>query len=583
MSADQPTGEVAEEPPPHHAAVGRLAGLPEADSEWRRLSARMLLIHPVREVGRFIPALLGLFVAGRSTDQGQWWSVAGLVVVVALSIMRWVTTRYRITPEQLQLRKGLFHRTSLATPADRVRTVDVTANLMHRLLGLAKVEIGTASAVEHDRITLDALPAADAMRLRSELLHRVAPAPAPDRTPAPEQVSPAAGCAVPQVGGQDGAPVSQDGGAVPDLLLPQVAGQRTVSRGRPVAPAGSVPWDGAQEDEEVLLRLSPAWVRFAPFTLSGLVTGLAILGVGSRVLDDVGADDRWSMAQSAWGELAARTIWFAVLVVLVLILVAASVLAVGGYVLAFWGFRLSRHRRGTLQVSRGLVTTRATSIEVRRLRGVEVVEPLLLRLVGGARLLALTTGLRSRGGEGSNNNGALLAPPAPLEVIRGTGSTVLGDEEPLVMRLRSHGPAALRRRVIRALVPAVVLIAVLTALWALDLPVPGWTVSLSLVLLPLAVLVGRDRYRNLGHALSPRFLVRQEGAFVRRRAVLEREGIIGWNLEQTFFQRRSGLATLTATTAAGGQYYKVMDLPQAEAVAFADRAVPGLLADFLAP
>ena len=27
--------------------------------EWRRLSARMLLIHPVREVGRFIPAIAG--------------------------------------------------------------------------------------------------------------------------------------------------------------------------------------------------------------------------------------------------------------------------------------------------------------------------------------------------------------------------------------------------------------------------------------------------------------------------------------------------------------------------------------------
>ncbi|HET7303347.1 MAG TPA: hypothetical protein VFJ12_02215, partial [Segeticoccus sp.] len=96
-------------PPPETAPEarrpvhGRLSGLPEADSAWRRLSPRMLLIHPVRAVGRFIPALIGLFFAGSSTGMGQWWSLAGLVAVVALSMVRWMTTRYRITPEQVQL------------------------------------------------------------------------------------------------------------------------------------------------------------------------------------------------------------------------------------------------------------------------------------------------------------------------------------------------------------------------------------------------------------------------------------------------------------------------------------------------
>ena len=50
-----------------------------------------------------------------------------------------------------------------------------------------------------------------------------------------------------------------------------------------------------------------------------------------------------------------------------------------GYVLAFWSFRLSRTDSGTLHLSRGLLTTRATTIEERRLRGVELSEPLLLR------------------------------------------------------------------------------------------------------------------------------------------------------------------------------------------------------------
>jgi putative membrane protein len=68
---------------------------------------------------------------------------------------------------------------------------------------------------------------------------------------------------------------------------------------------------------------------------------------------------------------------------------------------------------------------------------------------------------------------------------------------------------------------------------------------------------------------------------VRRRSMLACDGIIGWNLRQSFFQRRAGLATLVATTAAGRQRYAVLDVPLDEAVRLADRALPDLLAPLL--
>ena len=37
------------------------------DAEWQRLDPRMLLVHPVREVMRFLPVLVGLFVAGTAS------------------------------------------------------------------------------------------------------------------------------------------------------------------------------------------------------------------------------------------------------------------------------------------------------------------------------------------------------------------------------------------------------------------------------------------------------------------------------------------------------------------------------------
>jgi putative membrane protein len=63
--------------------------------------------------------------------------------------------------------------------------------------------------------------------------------------------------------------------------------------------------------------------------------------------------------------------------------------------------------------------------------------------------------------------------------------------------------------------------------------------------------------------------------------MLAREGIIGVNLSRSFFQRRAGLVTLTATTAAGDQRYAVLDVTPDEALRVAEASVPGLLAPFI--
>ena len=68
---------------------------------------------------------------------------------------------------------------------------------------------------------------------------------------------------------------------------------------------------------------------------------------------------------------------------------------------------------------------------------------------------------------------------------------------------------------------------------------------------------------------------------MRRRSALSCEGIIGWNLERSFFQRRAGLATLVATTAAGRQRIDVQDVQLGEALRVAEALVPGLAGPFL--
>ena len=255
-----------------------------------------------------------------------------------------------------------------------------------------------------------------------------------------------------------------------------------------------------------------------------------------------------------------------------------SVLAVSGYVLTYWGFRLTRHTGGTLHISRGLITARATSLEERRIRGVEIGQPLGLRLAGAARLSAATSGL---GQEGARSGSDWLTPPAPAEVVDRTAVAVVGDEVAVRGSLLSHGPAARRRRFTRAILPAAVLCAATLLLTRAIDDLPTALVVAGCLPLLASPWLAADRYAALGHALTPRHLIVRSGTFSRRRVVLARDGVIGVTIRESFFQRRAGLATVTATTAVGRQHYDAIDVPAELSTGLAADLLPGPFAELL--
>ncbi|MFD9738106.1 PH domain-containing protein [Umezawaea sp. NPDC059074] len=483
--------------------------------EWHRLDLRMLIVRPLNELLGLIPVLVGLIVLGG----GDKWRIAmsgGVIVLVVLfGLLSWFTTRYRITDEQVELHTGLLVRKRLAVPRDRIRTVDLTSKLGHRLFGLSAIRVGTGQhekAGENGGVTLDAVSAREAERLRQLLLDRARLV-----------------------------PVSLD----------------------PAAPP--------RERSALLAKFDPRWLRFAPLTVSGLVAVGGTFGVLMNYAQEF--DLRRSAFSGLhdvveWVTSAPLVLTIAVLLGVVLVLAVIASLLV--YVVQFWGYRLTREDDGTLRVRRGLLTTRSVSVDEDRLRGVEVQEPLLLRLGRGARATAVATGLGTKG------ESSLLLPPAPIAEAHRVAHEVLHvAESPTTAPLRRHPLVALRRRIVRAVLPVLVLAGVL-ALFA-----PSWTWQAALALLPFAALMGWDRYRALGHALTERYLVARSGSALRETVALQRSGIIGWRVSQSFFQRRAGLATVSATTAAGDGVYHVIDVDAEAGLLLADEAVPDLLRPFL--
>jgi putative membrane protein len=321
----------------------------------------------------------------------------------------------------------------------------------------------------------------------------------------------------------------------------------------------------------VLVELDWSWVRFAPFSLGRLAVVAAALGVLGQLGDDVGVDLE-GLVQGTYDEV----VRLGVLLVVALLVVGGTLgwvlLACVGYALQ-WGELVVAREGGAVHVSAGLLTTRSTTVEEVRIRGVEVVEPVLMRLVRGAELEALSTGV----GKGGTTK---VLPPCPLDVAEQVADRLLGVGGTFDAALLRHGPAARRRRYVRGLVPTVAAAVVVGVLAGTGVLTGGWPWPVVLALPLGGAALAEASYRHLGHRLLPDHFVVGGGILNRRRTVLERDGIIGWVLTQTFFQRRTGLATLVATTAAGGEAVAVADLPLAAATALAAEASPEMVLPF---
>ena len=316
-------------------------------------------------------------------------------------------------------------------------------------------------------------------------------------------------------------------------------------RGAPAFPA-----EESTPAEEELVRWDNRWLLYAPLLGSYLALPLAglvaLLRFGDELphglLDGLGPVD----VPAGWLVPAA--------VVAMLLLVVAG--AVVGAAVVNWGFRLVR-RGSSLVAVRGLVTRRHTELELDRIRGVTLTEGLGMRWVGAARAGALVTGL------GDAERRGQLLPLGPRAEAEALMHRLVDDPGPLL----AHPPAALRRRLARAVTLGLLVTAAGAVLTA---TLGRWEVlAAGVALTVLGVPVARGLYGALGHAVGARALSVRRGWLVREQAVLERRAVVGWQVRQSLFQRRAGLATVTACVGAGDGGYPAVDMAARDAAAFA--------------
>ncbi|MGY0501383.1 PH domain-containing protein [Nocardia sp. FBN12] len=574
--------------------------------EWQRLDPRMLLVYPVTEIMKYIPVLLGSVIVG-TTSGNPLWSLIPVALVAAFGVARWFTTSYRIDADHVQLRSGIVARRTLSVPRPRIRSVDVEADLLHRVLGLAVLAIGTGKQTDKgEEFKLDALDTSQIPALRAELLSHT---------------------------GQH-TPSHVDSAAVPHVSQPDALGESGVEIGH---------WRAA-------------WVRYAPLSLTGLAVVAPIAGVGAQYgLIDVLSNS--AVVRDLDNDTAVIVaIVIAGLTLLTLLLV--NLAACAQYLATWYGLRVLDNG-ATLHLRHGLFTTRQITLDLARFRGATLNEPLLLRAASAAQLEMIMTGenprqkilpqaprtavertldelLRTRRrpdaatdpapesvwdqraessapapdstwarrGESSaptvvahdesastpsaGNTGSSELPTTSLTKAADAGISNSTALQPITgatlgtIDLHRHGPAARRRRYTRAAWPVGGVVVAMLAVVLAGGDLPTWTWTLPVLFAVLMAALAEDRYRGLGHRVlrgttGPTWLITRRGSLDRNRDCLEAPGIIGWTVRQTFWQRRAGLATVVAATAAGKKAYLVVDIPIDQAAELIEAVTPGRL------
>jgi len=301
--------------------------------------------------------------------------------------------------------------------------------------------------------------------------------------------------------------------------------------------------------EEEFGRFDNRWLLYAPLVGSYLAVPLAAVGALFRLVDEL---PRRFQPDLDGPDLSDGRAAALVAVAALLLLVLGSVV---GAAVVNWGFRLTR-RGGSLVATRGLLTRRHTELEIDRIRGWTLSEGLGMRWVRAARLSALVTGLGDAARRGQ------LLPLGPRAEAWALGRRLVEEPSPL----RPHPPAARRRRIVRALVGG--LLVTLGGIVATALAGWWWVLAVGIALTVLGVPIGLGRYAALGHAAGAGSFTVRSGWFVREQAVLQRRAVVGWQVQQSFFQRRAGLATVLACVGAGRGGYAAIDLAAGDVVDF---------------
>ena len=141
---------------------------PADEGAWHRLNP----LSPVVRGGRALLALVVIFAptlfSGGGPGSGHWLDLGVAGAIVALGVVSWLVTRWRVEGTDLRIETGLLRRNSSRFPLRQIQAIDTVRPVLARIFGLAELRLRMGSTSGSGRLAY--LSVREAERLRAELL-----------------------------------------------------------------------------------------------------------------------------------------------------------------------------------------------------------------------------------------------------------------------------------------------------------------------------------------------------------------------------------------------------------------------------
>ena len=301
-------------------------------------------------------------------------AIASAIVALSVvsSVITWRTRTWELTDAGIMLRSGLVTSKQLQVPYEHIHTVNMSSNLVERVLGLMTLDLDTGAASSEGEATrIRGLQAGMAEALREELFRRKAAMLADQ--------------------GLDARAAAADASAEAD------------DGASPTAPAPS---------PDACYTLTTAQLVFAALTEARVVAQAAafliLIVQGINLLQESALVNLSDVA----GDIAVLPVALLVGAVALLLALALVVGFAVSFVMSLIGFAGYRAERagGRISVERGLLSRTSHTVALERIQSISIRQGIIRQLIGYAEVRASVVGAIGSSDETSTADGVVLHP-----------------------------------------------------------------------------------------------------------------------------------------------------------------------------
>lgn len=447
-----------------------------------------------------------LLFTGRLSGPLLGAAIALACIALAVSVLAWWRYVFCIDGDELIVTKGVVAVERLSIPFNRVQSASIEQKFLHRPVGLVSVAIDTAGSSEAE-FEIDAVP-----RAKAEALQRLV--------------------SISQ-GSRQGQTDSFNDGSSPAAIAADVRADGPVVK--------------ATESEVIIHRGWRELVRIglAKWPWTGLVAFVPLLTVADDLFDYV--DIEFSTDDVPIEPNFSFQFFLSTLGALVGVTVLGAILQVARQFLSNWDLKLLRTGDG-LRRTAGLLNKTSRASSLTRIQSLKVHQSVLQRIFRIRKVQLSTIG-----------DGDLQIPGAVPHELAGLRQLVFGSADPPALD-QAVSPIMIIREV---RIMALLVLAAMVAIVVIGASPWFWFVA---VLLPIQLAASYWKWSKRRWSYSPSKMAELHRFFDTDSTEIEPFKAQTVEVEQSIFERRRGLATITVRLAEGRLSVPLIDESQARQI-----------------